>query len=155
MADYNAEKYMKRLIGKKEVEDALGRLDMLTNEENLMTVARNLEVTHRVDVNVKATQELTHRVDDKVTTIEEVVHDVDGNVRATQELTYDVHENVIAIKEDTRSVHDNVKVTRHGGQHSCDFFIHITDPRTSYVETAMNDLQRSLLPGAPFTDCYA
>ena len=81
MADYETEKFMKRMAGRTDVEDALERLDVLTKEENLMTAARNLEVTHRVDVNVMAAQELTHRVDDKVTTIEEVVHDVNCNVK--------------------------------------------------------------------------
>jgi hypothetical protein len=63
-----AEKFIKRLAGKTPVEDALQRLDLLTKEENLMTVARNLEVTHRVD--------------DKVTTINEDVRDVRDNVIA-------------------------------------------------------------------------
>jgi hypothetical protein len=75
---------MKRIAGRTDVEDAVERLDMLTKEENLMTAARNLEVTHRVDVNVMATQELTHRVDDKVATIEEVIHNVDGSVKETR-----------------------------------------------------------------------
>jgi environmental stress-induced protein Ves len=102
VADYGTEKLMKRITGRTDIEDALQRLDVLTKEENLMAAARNLEVTHRVDVNVMATQELTHRVDDKVTTIEEGIHDVDGNVKETRMLT--------------RDVYDNVKVTRHGAQ---------------------------------------
>jgi len=77
MVDYETEKFMKRIAGRTDVEDALERLDVLTKEENLMTAVRNLEVTHRVDVNVMATQELTHRVDDKVTTI-------DDNVKVTR-----------------------------------------------------------------------
>ena len=107
MADYETEKFVKRIAGRTDVEDALQRLDVLTKEENLMTAARNLEVTHRVDVNVMATQEITHRVDDKVTTIEEAIHDVDGDVKETKQLTRDVRDNVITID-------DNVKVTRHG-----------------------------------------
>ena len=107
MADYEIEKFVKRIAGRTDVEDALQRLDVLTKEENLMTAARNLEVTHRVDVNVMATQEITHRVDDKVTTIEEAIHDVDGDVKETKQLTRDVRDNVITID-------DNVKVTRHG-----------------------------------------
>jgi hypothetical protein len=39
---------MKRLMGKTEVEDALQRLDMLTQEENLMTVARTFEAAHHL-----------------------------------------------------------------------------------------------------------
>ena len=132
IADCETEKFMKRLVGRTDVEDGLARLDMLTKEENLMATARNLEVTHRVDVNVTATQELTHRVDNKVTTIEEVVHDVDCNVKATQELTHyvadevttirevvhDVDGNVKETKELTQSIHDDVKVTKHGAQSS-------------------------------------
>lgn len=37
------------LVGRKEVEDALLRLDSLTKEESLMAVAGNLEATHCVD----------------------------------------------------------------------------------------------------------
>ena len=65
-ADYEKEKFMKRLAGRTDLEDALQRLDVLTKEENLMTAARNLEVTHRVDVNVTATQELTRNIHDNV-----------------------------------------------------------------------------------------
>jgi len=122
MADHEIEKFMKRIVGRTDVKDALARLDMLTKEENLMTAARNLEVTHRVDdkvttieevvhnvdCNVKATQELTHHVDDKVTTIKEGVHDVDGNVKETKELT--------------QSIHHDIKVTKHGAQPSISSF---------------------------------
>jgi hypothetical protein len=51
---YVAEKVLKKLVGKTEVEDAVLQLDMLTKEESLMIVGRNLEVTHRVDENVEA-----------------------------------------------------------------------------------------------------
>jgi hypothetical protein len=105
---------MKRLLGKMEVEDALERLDMLTQAENLMTVARTFEATHDVNINVKTTQELTQHVDTKVTVIEKVLQQVDGSVRATQELTCDVHADVEVIKEGTRTIDDNVKVTKGG-----------------------------------------
>jgi len=45
---YVAEKFLKRLVGKTEVEDAVLQLDMLTKEESLMIVGRNLEITHEV-----------------------------------------------------------------------------------------------------------
>ena len=51
---YVAETFLKRLVGKTEVEDAVLRLDMLTKEESLMMVGRNLEIAHRVDGNVEA-----------------------------------------------------------------------------------------------------
>jgi len=40
-------KILKKLVGKKEVEDALGKLDVLTKEEISMTVARSLQVGTR------------------------------------------------------------------------------------------------------------
>ena len=66
VVDCWTEKILKRIVGKTDVDDALQRLDMLTKEENLVAVARNLEITHRVDVNVTATQELTRSIHDDV-----------------------------------------------------------------------------------------
>jgi len=52
LADHGTEKILKKLVGRKDVEDALQKLDTLTNEETSMTLARNLKVTHDVDSNV-------------------------------------------------------------------------------------------------------
>jgi hypothetical protein len=49
LANYVTERFLNRLIGRTEVEDALQRLDMLTKEEAGMTVARNLAVGHTVE----------------------------------------------------------------------------------------------------------
>ena len=66
LADYVTEQFLKRLIGKTNVEDAFLQLDSLTKEENLMAVARTLEVVHHVndkveviDKNVKSVKERT------------------------------------------------------------------------------------------------
>jgi hypothetical protein len=40
LADYGSEKFMKRLMGRKDVEDAFLRLDSHTKEECLMAVRR-------------------------------------------------------------------------------------------------------------------
>jgi hypothetical protein len=48
VTELSAEKYMKMLIGRTDVEDALKRLDMLTNEEARMATAQVLKVTHTV-----------------------------------------------------------------------------------------------------------
>ena len=44
-----SEKYLKMLIGRTEIEDALKRLEKLTNEEVRMTTAQILETTHDID----------------------------------------------------------------------------------------------------------
>jgi hypothetical protein len=66
---------MKKLVGRRDVEDALLQLDMLTKEESLMMLARNLEVTHHVDVNVKATMVLTEGIDDNLKVTKVLVED--------------------------------------------------------------------------------
>ena len=42
-------KYLKKLIGKKEMEDALNRLDKLTQEEARLATAEILRLTQIVD----------------------------------------------------------------------------------------------------------
>jgi len=72
-ADYDSEKLLKKLMGRIDIEDALLRLDLLTKEESLMALAKNLEVTHHVKV-------LAEDIDDKV-------QRVDHNVKTTNERT--------------------------------------------------------------------
>ena len=47
---------MKKLIGKKEMEDALKRLDKLTQDEAPKAAAENLRLTHLVDNKVTSLQ---------------------------------------------------------------------------------------------------
>ena len=47
---------MKKLIGKKEIEDALKRLDKLTHDEARMAAAETLKLTHVVDNKVTSLQ---------------------------------------------------------------------------------------------------
>ena len=68
-----SEKFVKRLMGKTDIEDALGRLDELTRDEVGMAVAQNLKITHRVDDKVSAVGCGVQVVDDRV-------RDVDGKV---------------------------------------------------------------------------
>jgi hypothetical protein len=65
-ADRDSEKYLKKLIGKTDLEDALSRLDRLTQEEAWMATAQVLKVAHRVEDGVKTVGEQVKGVDDKV-----------------------------------------------------------------------------------------
>ena len=76
------EKIFNKLVGRKDVEDALSRLDMLTKEESLMVVVRNLEVTYHVDG-------VVHDVDDNVKATKVLAEDIDGNVKVTKVLVED------------------------------------------------------------------
>ena len=74
-----SEKFLKRLVGKTEVEDALERLDILTKEETLMAVTKNLEVTHHVDGNVTAVKGIVHNIDGNVEQLNRLLHP-DGTI---------------------------------------------------------------------------
>ena len=50
--DYS-EKFLKRLAGRTDLEDALKKLDKLTHEEARMAIAQNLKATQKVDDRVR------------------------------------------------------------------------------------------------------
>ena len=47
------EKYLKKLVGKDDIEDALKRLDRLTQEEARMAAAEALKFTHGINDKAK------------------------------------------------------------------------------------------------------
>jgi hypothetical protein len=61
------------LIGSADIEDALKRLDKLTQEEALMAATQVLKATRSVDDRVKG-------VDDRVAGVDGRVKVIDGNV---------------------------------------------------------------------------
>jgi hypothetical protein len=71
LANSGTERFLNRLVGRTEVEDAFERLDMLTKEETGMTTARNLSVTHVVDNHVKIVEEVTNAIGDDVRAIKD------------------------------------------------------------------------------------
>ena len=84
-ADGSPEKHLKKLMGKTDIEDALKRLDKLTQDEVRMATAQLLTLTHGVDH--KAT-----RIDGKVTRIDDEVKGVSGKVRDIDDKVRVVHE---------------------------------------------------------------
>jgi imidazolonepropionase-like amidohydrolase len=73
MTEGCSEKYGKRLLGKNDMEDALKKLDKLTQEEAQMTIAENLRATHAVDERVRGD---TERVLDGVGNVNDKVAEV-------------------------------------------------------------------------------
>ena len=71
-----SEKYLKRLIGRTDLEDALKRLDKLTQEEARMATAEVLRTTHAIDVGVTAVREQVLVVDDSVAGVNDKVTEV-------------------------------------------------------------------------------
>jgi hypothetical protein len=128
LTDYGIEKFLKRLVGRTDVEDGLSQLDTLTKEESLMTVARTLEVTYGVDSvvrdvdgNVKATKALIEDIDDNVGATKALIEDIDDNMGATKELVHEVDGNI-------KEIDHNLRTTKHGIQHYLFIFTHLLTP---------------------------
>jgi hypothetical protein len=62
------------------MEDALKRLDKLTQEEARMATAENLKVTHTVDKGVKEVVDTVVAIDDRVARVDNRVKVVDNKV---------------------------------------------------------------------------
>jgi hypothetical protein len=75
-------KYLKKLVGRTDLEDALKRLDKLTQEEARMATAQVLKATHNVDDRVKGVADKVVGVDDRVAGIDDRVASVDDIVKA-------------------------------------------------------------------------
>ncbi|KAH9020702.1 hypothetical protein EDB84DRAFT_561724 [Lactarius hengduanensis] len=88
-----AKRYFKKLMGRRDIEDALQRLDKLTQEEARMATAEVLR--------------LTQNVGDKVKGIGDQVEGVNTGVRG-------VDRKVQAVDDRVRVVDDNVKLIVHG-----------------------------------------
>ena len=62
----HSEKYGKKLIGRTDLEDALERLDRLTNDETRMATAEVLKMAHVIDEGVKGVKEQVASVEDRL-----------------------------------------------------------------------------------------
>jgi hypothetical protein len=71
-----SEKYGKKLIGRTDLDDALKRLDNLTQEEARMAIAEILRTTHAIDETVTGVREQVDVVDDRVASVDDKVAEV-------------------------------------------------------------------------------
>ena len=76
---------MKKLIGRTEIEDALKRLDKLTQEESRMAAAQNLKVTHTVDKRVEGVAETVVAIDGRVAGVNDRVVTIDDKVKVVDD----------------------------------------------------------------------
>jgi uncharacterized protein YoxC len=83
---------VKKLLGKTEIEDALKRLDKLTQEEVRMATAQLLTLTHGVDDKVTRIDDEVKNVNGKVTRIDDEVRGVGGKVNDIGDAVRVVHE---------------------------------------------------------------
>ena len=103
------EKYVKTLIGKTEMEDALKRLDKLTQEEARMAAAQNLKATHTVDKRVKGVADTAVAIDNRVAGVDDRVADVKDQVTGVSNQLASVDDQVASVNDRVITVGDRVK----------------------------------------------
>ncbi|KAH9037511.1 hypothetical protein EDB85DRAFT_609212 [Lactarius pseudohatsudake] len=74
-------KYLVKLVGRKDVEDALQRLDKLTQEEARMAAVEVLTISRGIDDKVKDVDEKVEGVDGRVQSVDIKVEGIDDKVR--------------------------------------------------------------------------
>ena len=109
---------MKKVIGRTDIEDALARLDQLTQEEVRMAAAQSLKATHAVHHEVKGVDDRVQgvgsdvqqvdihvqRVDDKIQgvddKVQQVAHDIGDQKRSSSNTHLTGHEGLSALTGD-------------------------------------------------------
>jgi septal ring factor EnvC (AmiA/AmiB activator) len=109
-----SEKYLKKLIGRTDIEDVLKRLDRLTQEEARMAAAQILKVANTVDDRVEGIANNMVSVDNRVA-------DVDDRVAVIDDTMKDVHDQVKDVNDQVKAVDSGVKAVEaaviDGAQH--------------------------------------
>jgi hypothetical protein len=109
LSDDNTEKFMKRLIGKTEVEDGLQRLDMLTKEENLMAAACTLEVAGEIRRDVDLIKDDTRDIKEDTRDIKHDACDIKDDTRNIKDDTRDIKDSTRDIKDDTHDIKEDTR----------------------------------------------
>jgi len=66
LTDHDSEKFFKKLVGRRDVDDAFLRLNSLTRDETLIGVAEILDVAFDVNGNVQGLKVLTEDIHGQV-----------------------------------------------------------------------------------------
>ena len=95
--DLREEKYLKQLVGMKDVEEALLRLDQLTQEEARMAAAEALKISRGIDDKVKDVDKKVEGVDKKVEGVDGRVQTVDIKVEGIDDRLRRVDSKVLGV----------------------------------------------------------
>jgi archaellum component FlaC len=123
-SDLRAEKYLKKLIGRKDIEDALHRLDQLTQEEARMAAIEALKITRGIDHKVEGVDERVQNVDTKVEVVDNKMRAVDCRVQGVDDKVQGVDRKVKGIDIKVQGVDERVKDVdgRVGSVIQCEMF---------------------------------
>jgi hypothetical protein len=101
-------KYLKKLIGRTDIEDALKRLEKLTNEEARMATAQILKITHTVDDEVRVVGNKVLDVDKKVAGVDDRVAGVGDRVARVDDKVAGVDDRVTRVDEQVAGIDERV-----------------------------------------------
>ena len=105
-----SERYLKKLFGRTEMEDALKKLDKLTQEEARMAAAENLKATYTVDKRVQEVADTVVATHDRVVGVDDRVAGVGGQVAVVSNQVASIDDRVAGIDDRVVTVDDRVKV---------------------------------------------
>jgi hypothetical protein len=107
---------VKKLIGRKDIDDALKRLDKLTQEEVRMAVAQNLKATHAVDERVRGVANTVVAIEDGVARVDNRVAGVDVRVSRVDDRVARIDDKVAIVDDNVKVVDDKVTMVIHGAE---------------------------------------
>jgi len=81
-------------VGRTDIEDALQRLDKLTQEEARMATAEGLRTTHGIDNKVEDVGDKVKGVDDKIQGVDKKIQGVDSQIHGVDNKIHGVHVRV-------------------------------------------------------------
>jgi archaellum component FlaC len=109
LAERRSEKFAKKLMGRTEMEDALKRLDKLTQEEAWMSGAQNLTAMHIVDERVKGIVNTVDSIDNKVVEVDDRVVGVSDQVTGVSDQMAGVDGRVTSVNERVVTIDSRMK----------------------------------------------
>ena len=107
--ELDTEKYLKKVLGMKDVEDALQRLDQLTQEEARMAAAESLTITREIDDKVKVVDERLSGVDESVQSVDMKVESIDNKVLSVDSKLLGVDSKIQGVDSKVQCVDDKVQ----------------------------------------------
>ena len=111
--DLRAERYLKSLVGRKDIENALQRLEKLTQKEVRMAIAEALTISRDIDDIVKDVDKRLEGVDETVQNIDGMVKDVDHIVKGVGHTVKGVGRIVKGVNHRVKGVNHVVKGVNH------------------------------------------
>ena len=100
------------------MEDALKKLDKLTQEEARMAVAQNLRATHTVDERVRGVANLVVAIEDGVAEVNDRVIDVDDRVAGVDDRVAGVDDRVARVDDRIKQTADDIDQVKRSSSNS-------------------------------------